>query len=210
MEIFKIVRNTGVQKNEISGIPEKQEPVQTDIPSEQEELIKAKQVTGESPVSTDASGENKNQENSSPEQAFSLGKEKTSEVLVKVDGPLSQVFTSALNKVLAYENMMIVPLLVEELEKLNEENDYNDITSIHVQAYNANDLSMADVVDITNSVTKTTNDVQLVAMETLHNQLHNKVLGSLENYCHKTGIRTTYKMRLAAESVLNMALKAGV
>ncbi len=210
MEIFKIVRNGGVQKNEVSGVGEKQEAEQGYKPSEQEELAEAKQVTGEVPVTSGATGEKEGQSDAPPEEAFSLGKEKTGELLVKVDGPLSQVFTSALNKVLAYENMMIVPLIAEELEQLNDENSYNDVTSIHVQAYDANDLSVADVVDISNSVTKTTGDVQLIAMETLYNQVHNKALGALESYCHSTGIRTSYKMRLAAESILNMARKVGV
>lgn len=207
MEIFKIVRQGEGKQVDVADVqPEqvKPDPYQ-EVSAESTELKQAKAVAGEVGANTQtAPGEVV--EGKAPE--FTLDATEKKNVVVKVDGPLSQVFTEALNRVLAFENMVLLPILAEELEVMKEEDEsFNDLTSIHVQAYDANDLTTMDVVDITNEITKTVQDDHILVMESARG-LSNAV-GSVDRMCTALKTKSYYRFSVAANQIAMIAKGVG-
>lgn len=208
MEIFKITRQgqgsgVAVQTSTGQAAPVHEE----DRLSESAELKQAKALTGEVVQGTQAPGDAVATGNTS-EPGFTLDAGEKDKVIVKVDGPLSQVFTEALNKVLAFENMVLLPILAAEYEAMQDDPTFNDLTSIHVQAYDAHDLTTGDVVDITNEITKTTEDSHIIAMESARGM--SNASACAENMYRSLKANSYYRFSTAANQIAAIARSRGV
>lgn len=195
MEIFK-VEGKNVSKAQVSqsGVPEETEGY---VPSEAEELEKVKLATGELEAPVAGKGE----EAGSSINFTDTGNKKGVS-MIKIDGPLSQVFTKALNEILAVENMVMMPVLVEEYERMKEDPSFNDVTEIHVQAYDGNDLKLSDVTEITDEVTKYQDVQHVIAVERAHTV--SKAVGMVSNLCHLVKAREATRIKRAAEMTFEM------
>lgn len=212
MEIFKITRKDGVSQVDVgtangsTGIREEE----AFVDSEANELRQAKALTGDvETVKTKPAEQGTVADNGEQgEPGFTLNSEPATQVMVKIDGPLSQVFTESLNKVLAYENMIMLPLLAEEYEKLKDAPEYNETITINVQAYDANEMSTGDVVDISNEITKTTQEDHILVMEAAYGV--GKATQIAESMCRALKTATYVRLNTAAVRVADLAKKAGV
>ena len=208
MEIFKITRQGQGNGVAVQGVSSEKPLVeQQDQISEAAELKQAKALAGEvvqgQVVDSDTSGPVE-----STEPGFTLDASQKDKVIVKIDGPLSQVFTEALNKVLAFENMVLLPVLAEEYDAMKDDPSFNDTTSIHVQAYDAHDLTTGDVVDITNEITKTTEDSHIIAMESARGM--STATGSAEAVYRSLKVASYYRFTSAANKIVSIAKNHGV
>jgi len=139
MSVFRIVRQ-----------PAAETPLKTateDTAAEAEEVKEALAVIGDAPVK-DA------KDSTAP--VFSLA-EKPEDVLLKVNGPLGHLFTEALNKALALESMMMVPLMAEA-------NDTGR-SAVVVHVVDEDLLTASSVMAMNDSINAS--DTTVVAMETL-------------------------------------------
>lgn len=211
MEIFKITRQA--QRNDIAvqnvnATSVSDENNNNDQVSESAELKQAKALTGEVVQGKQEGAAEQTTQAVTENPGFSLDAREKDKVVVKVDGPLSQVFTEALNKVLAFENMVLLPILADEYEAMKKEADFNDMTSIHVQAYDAHDLTTGDVVDITNEITKTTEDAHIIAMESARGV--SDASACAENMYRSLKATSYYRFSSAANQILSIARQHGV
>lgn len=211
MEIFKIERRpeaSGVEAQEIKPEVTGNKSDTGYVPTESEELRQAKEMTGEEVPGSSAIPEGGSE--TEAEAAYTLGTAKTGKMVIKIDGPLSKIFTEALNKILAFENMTMVPLLVEELEELKKDESFNDTVSIHVQAYDASELTTNDVFEIADGITKTDGDDQILAMEAIRHHSLSNAVGRAENFCRDTKTKSFYHFNAACYRIASLAKAAGV
>lgn len=88
------------------------------------------------------------------------GKEKT----IKIDGPISRVFTDALNQLLSTESYLtMVPQAIEN-EKPDDDGDDDNV--VQVYCWNANDLNVQDLTKITDEITRHTERNYVISIET--------------------------------------------
>ena len=213
MEIFKIERrgqDKVVTPQSVSNVVEKPEADQGLVLSEKEELRQAQAIAGEEVPGGTTEATGKAEVGASDAPTYTLGDDKAPKAVIKVDGPLSKVFTEALNKILAFENMVMVPLLVEEYEEMKKDVSFNEATSIHVQAYDANELHSADVIDIADGVTKTNLETNILAMEAAKGKKLSQYVGRVENYCRSAKVNNYYSMETAAHRVASLVATLGV
>lgn len=204
MEIFKITDNQ-VARQELTG----DAPVGTteETRTEAQELRDAQEMTGEK-VTTGTSG-TQTEGLVQGEGSFTLGGNSTEKkTVLKVDGPLSRVFTDSLNKILAVENMSMVAMSLTAYESmLKDQAEAGEEVPevIHVQAYDANDLTNGNVVDISDAIVKTPDEEHVVVTESARG-----ISGStdaLHRLCKSTATRDCVKIETAAGIVAGMLLK---
>ena len=120
-------------------------------------------IESENDLNRDASGEMRvasEADKSAPVESASGDPVEKPDVMVKIDGPVSRVFTDALNKLLVQESYMtMAPVLFEAKE--NKEEDIE----IQVYCWKGDELNTEDVTQITNDVTKHTNRDFVIAVE---------------------------------------------
>jgi hypothetical protein len=128
-------------------------------------------------------------------------KPKKEDVLIKIDGPVSQIFTDALNRVLAVENYMaMMPLLLKAKEDKKADEVVEDATPIlQVYAWDSNSLNLSDVVDITNEVTRHTDRTYVIAVEAAG--LATKAMGYLDQLSSLKNVTICYSQSRAVEVV---------
>lgn len=95
---------------------------------------------------------------SSPEE----GKEDP-KLMVKVDGPVGRLFTDALNKMLATEGY--VAMIEPDSVVKKEESD--NTPSLQIYALKGDEIGMSDVVEITNEISKHSEQDYIVAVESV-------------------------------------------
>lgn len=203
MEIFKVGKKDGeIAVGQLKVAGDTAERQVSDVTAnENEELKQAQALTGETVKKTVSNTEGGQVDESG--ETFNLGGEKEQAIVVKVDGPLSRLFTDSLNKVLAFESMVLIPLTEEQLEAMKENDpEYNDTTTIHVQAYDASDITTSDVVEISDAITKTDADDRVLVMESVRG-----IRGAADSamrICAATKTRVHMQMRYAVETAMHV------
>lgn len=203
MEIFKVGKKDGevsIGQLKVAGVTGERQSSDI-VENENEELKKAQALTGEDAGKTASTGEGVQGKETG--DSFKLGTEKEQSIIVKVDGPLSRLFTDSLNKVLAFESMVLIPLTEEQLEAMKKDDqEYNETTTIHVQAYDASDITTSDVVEISDSITKTDADDHVLVMESARG-----IRGAADSairVCAATKTRVHMQMRYAVETAMDV------
>lgn len=121
---------------------------------------------------------------------------------VKVDGPLSNMFTEALQKVLASETiasdagMLVLNLLDEEASEENPD--------LYVYCCDTDTMDASQLVESTNKlkVALDSGKYKKVTLLTQGKKINNKFVG-LEEYARALGADVKYNPNIAIQSVLN-------
>jgi len=88
------------------------------------------------------------------------------EILITIDGPVGRVFTDALNKLLVAESYMMTGQAAEYQEKKAKADEEDGVgPDVHVLCFNSSDLTISDVVRISDEVTRNTNREYIIALE---------------------------------------------
>lgn len=89
------------------------------------------------------------------------------EILITIDGPVGRVFTDALNKLLVAESYMMQQQLVQyrEGKKDSETEEAEEKPDVQVFCFNGPEVTMSDVVMISDEVTRNTDQEYIVALE---------------------------------------------
>lgn len=162
----------------------------------QGEMKKAKEVTGEVPVTEDSV------DTKEERKPFSLDNEEVKkDVVVKVNGPLSHVFTDALNKILATESMVAVPMTQEQIDALLEEKAYNEVVQVNVSAFDASDIKNDDVVELSRDISIHPDQEYVLAMETSVKMKMNTTAGMAAKI-FKDKASPCFKIDRAAETLV--------
>lgn len=131
--------------------------------------------------------------------------------LIQVDGAAGHMFTEALNRVLAVENMSAtsIPVYVEhqdkELKRL-----YPKHKMIHVHVVNGEELSVEDVVAVQNDVLKNGDGSEYVVAAESFNFSKTSVMSrytSLRNLEKVGHMRVSNSFQQAAEYIRDMVLR---
>lgn len=121
-------------------------------------------------------------------------------VVVKIDGPVGRVFTEALNGLLATESYLTMAPLVN-FSGANSANDEKDNDFIQIYSWNADELNISDVVEITNDISKHTERNYVIALESIGMVTNNVALlselGKLKN------VKVCYSRDAGLNAVLN-------
>lgn len=203
MSIFQIKKLSDGQK--VSTIEGVTDNTTNDLQDEKKELEQAQKVAGSVPVGSEGQAEGQGTTVSEEDgKTFSL-KPGEKEVVVKVDGPLGRVFTEALNKMLATENLVVMPLTEDDLRlRQEEDSSFNDEILINVIAYDANELQSSDVVDVTNEIVKRPDTQYVIAMETIqHRGRVSNAVGLVESLCQgNKKIKSCYHLNTAVNLIM--------
>lgn len=167
MSIFKI-KQRGLQTSQ----------AKTEDKTVSEELgSKAVEVSQESKEALEPSSKSASSTDAAQIDTNAPGEAEKAEVMVRVDGPISRVFTDALNKILAVEGM--------ETMLSDEENEDDDDDFIQVYCWKESQLNTEDVVKITNDISKHTERSYVIAVESTGRPTsamgHIEALGRLGN-----------------------------
>lgn len=136
------------------------------------------ELEGENDLSREASGkirEASEADVSKPVESATGEPVEKPDVMVKIDGPVSRVFTDALNKLLVQESYMTMNPVLFEKDKENDED-----VEIQVYCWNGDDLNTEAVTQITNDVTRHSNRDFVIAVESTRVSPSMALLGYLE------------------------------
>lgn len=159
MTIFHIQKSN--EETQVKN-PSTTQPTQ----DEKEELLQAQKTTGEASAVIDQEfpGQSTGSEKGSFSKLFEI-EENPRPTIIKVDGPLGQIFTEALNKILAVESMAAIPMT--EDDPRFQELSSKDPNILTVEAYDASELSSSDVHQLSEMVSKDETKDVLIAMEAI-------------------------------------------
>jgi hypothetical protein len=131
----------------------------------------------------------------------------TEERMIKVDGPLSSIYTKALNEVYAKEDMAatVIQDLYDQSQSLDKDNlqhtGHVDDNGSYIYATDADKLDSQELVKAMESIrvasTKYKNCV--VSIEQ-HGAISNRA-GLLDKYCGDLGVKVCYKRSTALSSI---------
>ncbi len=195
MEIFKLMRT---QSGDQAGVVKTVKDIDQE---DTEEIRQAKMTMGEHP-SQQGQG---SQDGEVQGEAFSVEtkQEEDAGLVVTIDGPLGRVFTEALNKMLAVESMMMMPLTKEALVAIKKESPKTQV--VKVNAFDEDMLKVADVVEVSNEITKSQEDQFVVAVESRRAvRTVNSKTQLLTNLGDHQNVQVSYRMDVAVKQVLRM------
>ena len=89
-----------------------------------------------------------------------------SDVKIKIDGPVGQIFTDALNKMLATESYLTLSPMGEANQGADLLQDLKDEEILQVYCYKADELNVDDVLRISDEITKHTERNYVLSFET--------------------------------------------
>lgn len=201
MEIFKIKDNQVERQLLTAEVPTGE---QEETRTEAQELRDAQEMTGEKvSAPTGQTGSTEDGAEVKGPDSFTLGGQPiTKGTVLKVDGPLSRIFTDSLNKILAVENMSMVSMtMATYADMLKEQEEAGEAPPevIHVQAYDANELTNGDVVDISNQITGGPEEDHIVVTESARGISSSSDM--LHRLCKSTATKDYVKMKTAVETV---------
>lgn len=130
---------------------------------------------------------------------FGLEEKKTEQVVLKVDGALGQVFTNALNKMMAVESMVMIPMSEDQIEEGGEGDKIIVPTIIHAEILDPSLLQVRDIVSISDEAQVNQADQYVVATEGTH---LNRASGKLHLLGAHGNVDVRYTMSGAIDLVL--------
>lgn len=195
MSIFHIQPTTEVSQVQN---PSTMEPTK----DEAEELLQAQKATGEVPDATNSTtpGLTTSTEKGSFSKLFEV-EESQRPTIIKVDGPLSRIFTEALNKILAIESMVAIPMT--EDDPRYQALSIKDPNVLTVEAYDASELSSEDIVQLSETVSKDETKDVLIAMEAIATNRLSVSSGLLSGVLqNKKNCQITHRISTAANKAV--------
>ena len=196
MEIFKLVRTVaGDQPTKVNDLGESDQ-------SEKDEIKQAKQIMGEHP---DQAMQHQGGEGGVKEAAFMSGDVNQDEaaLVVTIDGPLGRVFTEALNKMLATESIMAMPMDLQALQVLKK--DQPKLRVVNVNVLDETTVKPSDVVNISNDITLHAEDQFVVAVESkLQIRNPSKVTQLVDGLSTHRNTQVCYRVSAAVRQVIRL------
>lgn len=135
-----------------------------------------------------------------------LGKVAPEQKLVKIDGPVSQIFTDALNKLLVQESYMSA--LSGNIPKASpvEQEDSDEVEpDVLVLCWRADALNAKDLVHLSNLVTRETERNFIIAVESVNGKC-SSAAGLLPEFEKFPNVKVAYSLRSGAQALLSMML----
>ena len=132
-------------------------------------------------------------------EVFGLEEKKTEQVVLKVDGALGQVFTNALNKMMAVESMVMIPMSEDQIEEGGDTSKIVVPTIIHAEILDPSLLQVRDIVSISDEAQGHQGEQYVVATEGTH---LNRASGKLHLLNAHGNVDVRYTMSGAIDLVL--------
>lgn len=130
-------------------------------------------------------------------EPFGLEGKKQPEVVLKVTGALGGVFTTALNKMLAVESMVMIPMSQDALEETVDDSIVPVV--IHAQMLDPEVMRQGDVVDLISDVSQNENESYVLGVERITDT---PVLPSLNRMSAFKNVDVKYTLNGAVGSVV--------
>lgn len=127
------------------------------------------------------------------------------DVKIKIDGPIGQVFTDALNKMLAVESYMTLSPMGTAAAGADILQDLKDEEILQVYCYKADELNVSDMVAISNEVTKHTQRDFVLSFETAGN--FPSILEAAENLARLPNVSLFLSRKAAANHIQSKVRK---
>jgi len=198
VEIFKLVRTkVGDQQGQVNTVADLDQ-------EDKDEIRQAKVTMGEHPDHQGTEEQPVGKE-TGQQEAFSAGEVNQDEtaLVVTIDGPLGRVFTEALNKILAVESMMAMPMTPAALTLLKQEQPKTQVVKVNV--FDEDMLKAGDVVDISNDITLHQEDQFVVAIESRREtrtvNSRTQLLSGLANH---SNVQVSYRIQSAVRQVVRL------
>ena len=118
------------------------------------------------------------------------------DIMVKIDGPVSRVFTDALNKMLVNESYMTMVPVDHKPSSTQQEQD-QDILQVYV--WKADELNTEDVVQITNDISRHVERDYVIAIESARSV--SKSVGLIEELGKLKNVTVCYSQERALSLV---------
>ena len=177
MNVFKIQQAPAVKK-EAEEKPLTQVSPETEGASPSEEIVV-----------------NNNVQEGAPAGAAAPGKE----IMVQVDGPVSRIFTDALNRLLAVEGYITVPPIIGKMVEGGEPAVETAPGLVQVYCWRTDAVNTNDLVQLTNEITRHTDREYVVAVEQASTISEN--MGILEGLAKNPNVKLCYSQESAARYI---------
>lgn len=159
---------------------------------EQKEEIKEDAVADKEASAVEATSTEQHQG-----EPFSLEENKQADVVLKVSGALGAVFTTALNKMLAVESMVMIPMSQDALSETMDETIIPVV--IHAQMLDPEVMKQGDVVDLISDVSQHEDESYVLGLERISDS---PVILSLNRMMVFKNVDMKYTMNGAVSSVV--------